>query len=190
MLLCVYKEKPENKLYMKNFIKKIKDLKKYQKGIIFFLIASLAVSIFLFKGKESKTSELSVNKKQVELIRVGDSSSLSSPLSLVGTVQSVNEAIIRSESSGQLTKVYKKVGDKVIAGETIAQFENSAERAQVLQAEGVYEQAKASRDIAKINNSTSPNNLDSAKNAALNNLSSSYIVMDDAIRNKTDLVIP
>ena len=35
--------------------------------------------------------------------------------------------------------VYKKLGDYVNAGEVIAEFENSGERAQVLQAEGAYD---------------------------------------------------
>jgi multidrug efflux pump subunit AcrA (membrane-fusion protein) len=36
-----------------------------------------------------------------------------SPLYLSGTVSSVNEAVIRTEGGGRLTKVYKKLGDRV-----------------------------------------------------------------------------
>ena len=37
------------------------------------------------------------------------------------------------------------------AGQVIAEFENSGERASVLQAEGAYDAAKAARDLARIN---------------------------------------
>jgi hypothetical protein len=40
---------------------------------------------------------------------------------------------------------------EVLDEKVIAEFENSAERASLLQAEGAYDQAKAARDISKIN---------------------------------------
>lgn len=107
-------------------------------------------------------------------------------LPLIGMVTSVNEATIRSESSGKLNRVYKKLGDTVFAGQTIAEFENSAERASLLQAEGAYEQAKASRDITKLNSTQSGSSLSDAKSQSLNAIYSAYTTMDDAVRGKTD----
>lgn len=119
----------------------------------------------------------------IEDIRDGDTS-----LPLLGTVTSTNEAKIRSESSGKLTRVYKKLGDYVSAGTVIAEFENSAERAALLQAEGAYDQAKAARDIARINTNTTNNSLSDVQTSALNAISSAYVVMDDGVRVKTDQV--
>lgn len=107
-------------------------------------------------------------------------------LPLLGTVTSTSEATIRSESGGKLTRVYKKLGDFVTAGGVIAEFENSAERAAVLQAEGAYDAAKAARDIAKINSGTTNSSLSDAKTNALNAISNAYNSMDDAVRVKTD----
>ncbi len=107
-------------------------------------------------------------------------------LPLLGTVTSTSEATIRSESSGKLTHVYKKLGDFVSAGAVIAEFENSAERASVLQAEGAYDAAKAARDIAKINSGTTNSSLSETKTNALNTISSAYNSMDDVVRVKTD----
>ncbi len=56
----------------------------------------------------------------------------------------------------------------------------------MLQAEGAYDSAKASRDISKINSGTSNSSLAEAKTNALNVISSAYISMDDVIRVKTD----
>lgn len=154
------------------------------------LIVIIGILIYLpiyFLGGKEKIEEVKENPKVVSLANVGELSNISTPLSLVGIVESVSEATVRAESSGQLTRVYKKLGDKVLAGQTIAEFENSSERAGVLQAEGAYEQAKAARDISTINNSTSGNSLDTAKINSLNTLSSAYITMDDIVRGKTDI---
>jgi RND family efflux transporter MFP subunit len=98
----------------------------------------------------------------------------------------VNEATIRAESSGRLTHVYRKLGDRVVAGQVIAEFENSGERASVLQAEGAYEAAKAARDIAQINSANTSVGIGDTKTNTLNAINSSYSTMDDLVRSKTD----
>lgn len=152
-----------------------------------FLAILIAIPVLFFnKAEEAKTETVAV--RQVELVNVGEISNITSPLSLVGTVESVSEATVRAESSGQLTRVYKKLGDRVYAGEIIAQFENAGERAAVLQAEGALEQAKAGRDINlnNLNNSTAGNSLESAKQNTVNIFSSTLSTMEDVIRVKTD----
>jgi multidrug efflux pump subunit AcrA (membrane-fusion protein) len=162
----------------------------WDRKVAFVVFVGLLVYLpfFFFGGKGDELAE-NTNLKQVETARVSDLSNLSTPLSLVGVVESVSEATVRAESSGQLTRVYKKLGDRVYAGEVIATFDNAGERAAVLQAEGAYEQAKAARDLSNVNlnNSNSGNSLESAKATALNAISSSYISMDDAVRAKTDI---
>ncbi len=126
-------------------------------------------------------------KRSVSIAPVSELANTDSNLPLLGTVTSVSEATIRSESSGKLTRVYKKLGDYVTAGQVIAEFENSGERAAVLQAEGAYDAAKAARDIARINSSTTRSSLADVEANALNAISSAYNSMDDAIRVKTDM---
>src|SRR3989338_2311220 len=53
-----------------------------------------------------------------------------------------NAFIVRSESDGRVNSV-AKVGDTVAAGATIAQLENSSQRAALIQAEGAYDAAVA-----------------------------------------------
>ena len=79
--------------------------------------------------------------RAVTLSSVGDLSNKTSLIPLLGTVTSRNEATVRAESGGQLRVVYKHLGDYVVAGQIIAEFENSAERAAVTTAEGGYESA-------------------------------------------------
>jgi multidrug resistance efflux pump len=153
-------------------------------GIPCIVVATI-VGIKLF-SKQNETPAPVKQLRGVTLLSLQDILGESSTLPLVGSVTSVHEATIRTESSGRITRVTKKLGDHVTAGEIIATFENSAERAAVLQAEGSYEQAKAARDIARINTTTTSSSLLEAKNTALNTLSSTYSILDDSIHGKTD----
>jgi multidrug resistance efflux pump len=74
----------------------------------------------------------------------------------------------------------------VYAGGVIAEFENSAEKAAVLQAEGAYEQAKAARLIASLNSGQAGTSLVDTKNLALNSIMSAYTTIEDSVRGKTD----
>jgi RND family efflux transporter MFP subunit len=153
-------------------------------------VAIIGVLILVVIGRSlsggAVAEELVKAPRTVSLALVSDLSNNESALPLLGTVTSRSEATIRSESSGKLTRVYKKLGDYVGAGAVIAEFENSGERAAVLQAEGSYDAAKAARDIARINSGTTGSSLLETKNAALNTINSAYVTMEDVIRIKTD----
>ena len=117
-------------------------------------VGLLVVIVLIGKllGGDSMTQEETVaTTRTVTVAPVSELANNDSGLPLLGTVTSVSEATIRSESSGKLTRVYKQLGDTVVAGQVIAEFENSGERASVLQAEGAYDAAKADRDLARIN---------------------------------------
>lgn len=156
-----------------------------QIAIVAVVILLLVVLIRAF-GEDAVTEETVKIPREVTLSLVSDLANDESAIPLLGTVTSTSEATIRAESSGKLTRVYKKLGDYVVAGQVIAEFENSGERAAVLQAEGAYEQAKAARDISRINSNTTSSSLSDAKTNSLNTISGVYVTMDDAIRVKTD----
>jgi RND family efflux transporter MFP subunit len=142
--------------------------------------------VSLFGGSNSTQEEVTVSPRTVTVASVSDLANNDSGLPLLGTVTSVSEATIRSESSGKLIRVYKQLGDTVIAGQVIAEFENSAERASVLQAEGAYDAAKAARDLARINQGSATASLSESKSAAVNTVLSVYTTLDDSVRVKTD----
>jgi multidrug resistance efflux pump len=139
----------------------------------------------IFSSPESK-SEISELGRKVKVANVASILGGDSNFPLIGTVTSLSEAVIRAENGGHLVRVYKKLGDSVVAGSLIAEFDNSGERAAVLSAEGAYEQAKAARDIAKLNSGQAGSSLNDAKAQAINTLSSAYTTVDDAIHGKTD----
>lgn len=158
--------------------------RRSQFAIIIVVIILLGV---MLHTKKTPTDEATENKSRyVTLSSVAALSANVSPIPLLGTVTSRSEATIRAEGSGKLIGVYKKLGDFVGAGEVIAEFDNSGERAQVLQAEGAYEAAKAGRDIAGISSGSASNSLTEARTQAQNTIESTYTALDDAIRTKTD----
>lgn len=155
-------------------------------GVILLVIA---IGSFIV-GSLGKSDEVSTNEyssmRVVATAKVGELSQDISPITLQGTVSSVSEATIRAEGGGRILGVYKKLGDYVSAGQIIAEFENSAERAGVLSAEGAYEAATAGKAVANISLDSSDNSVMEAKKSALNVLAVAYAGLDDAVRTKTD----
>ena len=152
-------------------------------------VGLLVVIVLIGKllGGDSMTQEETVaTTRTVTVAPVSELANNDSGLPLLGTVTSVSEATIRAESSGKLTRVYKQLGDTVVAGQVIAEFENSGERASVLQAEGAYDAAKAARDLARINQGSATVSLSESKSAAVNTILSVYTTLDDSVRVKTD----
>jgi len=96
---------------------------------------------------------------------------------VLGSVRSVTEAELLAQAGGTVTSVTVSIGQSVGAGSVIAELENSAQRAAVLQAEGAYDAAVASRA------SVSP--LDS-KTAAFNKYRDAFTVLDTTLQNSVD----
>lgn len=155
-------------------------------AVVVVLSLILVVSVRAIFNNTKDVENTAQGTRSVVVRSVSDIKNKESSIPLLGIVTSTSEATIRAESSGKLTRVYKKLGDTVYAGAVLAEFENSSERAQVLQAEGAYDAAKASKDITRINNTTIGSSLAESKTAALTTISSAYNTMDDVIHSKTD----
>lgn len=167
--------------------------KLVQSALVIGLLAVVGVAGVLIFGGSKEESAITATNRKVTVASVSSLSNKDGDFPLVGTVTSVSEATLRSESGGKLTRVYKKLGDTVFAGGVIAEFENGSERAAVLQAEGAYEQAKASRNLVTINGNINTLNsgqtgtsFSDTKSQALNTISTAYTTIDDAVRGKTD----
>lgn len=152
-------------------------------SIVAFLVIVTIGRAFFRGGSDEEVAKL---PRAVTLASVGELSSKTGALSLLGTVTSRNEATVRAENGGQLRVVYKHLGDYVVAGQIIAEFQNTSERAAVTAAEGGYEQAKAARDIARITRSSSDTSLSESKTSAINTIIATYSTLDDAVRVKSD----
>ncbi len=160
--------------------------KKRKFGILVVGILILTGILKVTLGGRAVAVEVMLINRKVTTASISSLSNSDKDFPLVGTVTSVSEATIRSESGGRLTYVSKKLGDMVYAGGVIAEFENSSEKAALLQAEGVYEQAKAARTIALLNSGQAGTSLIDTKNQTFNTIINTYTTIEDAIRGKTD----
>lgn len=149
-------------------------------GVVFI------VGFNLFKKSTEVIVEASSDIRVVEVLSAGALGTNSAPLALFGDVKSRSEANIKTEASGRVAHVYKKIGDQVSAGEIIADIENSRELASIAQAQALLAQAMASQNISQISQGSTSDFLKEARNNAVNSLRSTYDGIEDAIRNKID----
>ena len=135
-------------------------------------IAVIIIAFVLLGGDDAAENTAVTNAyPQVSLATVASLSS-EGPISLIGSVESVDEARLEAEASGRITSVSVAIGDTVYAGQVIAQIENSSEYAALLQAEGAYEAALAANTGTTID--------------AVSTYKGTYITIDSIVRNTVD----
>lgn len=140
----------------------------------------------MFKKDTAANIEEVSGTRTVHILSVQALNDSGTPLSLSGEVKSRSEANIRTEASGRVTHVYKKLGDSVGAGEVIAEIENAREMAALAQAKAFLAQAQASQNISEISQGSAETLLKEARTSVVNTLRSTYDGVEDAIRNKID----
>lgn len=134
--------------------------------------------------------------EQVSVASVNSLSPNNAALSVVGKVESEDEATILSETSGEIVTLNHKLGDQVAAGEIIATMENSSQQAAVAQAQGAYDSAQASLDKASgttaqnvtVTSSQATETAQNAQASANAALESAYAALDDAVHTKADIL--
>lgn len=146
-------------------------------GIMIFVIGRI-----VFLQADEMTQEVTQAQRSVSVVSVFDLANDRLPLPVVGRVESQSEAIIRTEVSGEIARVTKSFGDRVRAGEVIAEMNNSAQRAEVLRAQGGLQAAQAS--LLKLESGS-----DESKTLIRESVRSAYTTADDAVRNKADQLI-
>lgn len=138
-------------------------------------------TLYLVNGRGGTATADAPNLRAVKVASVSDLQNDTTPLPLIGAVQSVNEAQIRTQSAGAITHLYKKLGDYVPAGGIIGEINNASQRAALLQAQGALEAAQAG--VKKGDKLFAE-----AKTSALDTIKSVYSSNDDLIRSKLDVM--
>ncbi|SRR5579884_398300 len=110
----------------------------------------------------AEAAERDKDLPRMEVIRLGTSSPQSS-LTLPGTLQAVTEAPILARADGYLKKRYVDIGDRVKAGQPLAEIDAPELDQQTRQAEAAVEQARASLEQAEANLDQGKSNRDLAK---------------------------
>jgi len=160
-------------------------------AVIIVVVAAVGVHVLT---RSPADAELPPQLSHVQIASVAGLSSATGPLPVTGKVTSLDDATILSQTSGEITSLEGSLGSRVVAGQIIAEFENSSQEAAVLQAEGAYEGAEAA--LAKASGTTAANagvsssqaaaTAANALSATVASLQSAYAAMDDAVHNKAD----
>lgn len=154
---------------------------KREKRVWIPLIIVLVLLGYATMQKKSPAAESIVSEKTVTLKTSAEFAASGNGLPIVGLVKSVSQATLQAQSQGVVMKVYRGVGDYVGAGAIIAELENSAQRAALLQAQGVLEASLGS-------NSRDQKLANEASIGGVNTLLSTFDTVNDVIRNKTDVM--
>lgn len=167
-------------------------------AVIVALVLLIGTIVYVVTSKNETTQAEIVRRSEVMLASVGNLSSDTAPLPVVGEVKSVTSADLHAEAGGRVTGVYVKLGDRVAAGQIIAETENSAQRAAVLQAEGALDSAQANLEkvekgarseelaISETGAQSAKDTLAQTRIATANAIRSAYATNDDLIHSKLD----
>lgn len=170
--------------------------KLYPMGGIAVVAIAVVIGVNHFNKAAPGARVATNNLSHVQVATVSDLSSQTGPLSITGKVTSLSQATILAQTSGEITVLSHAIGDHVDAGDVIAEFENSSQRAAVLQAQGAYDAAqaalaKASGTTAQNSNVTAAQATQSVANAQIAvfaALQSAYAALDDAVHTRADLL--
>jgi len=161
---------------------------KTRKGLIRLLtlvIFAVVAIVFLLKPSANILDESTQQVRSVITANVATFSN-SASTQLVGTVSSIDQAVIQSESSGRVIAVGVRLGQTVSAGQVIARLENASEYAAVLQAEGVYEGALSVAQVGDISVTEASNTKLTIENNVLNTYRASYTTVSNVLYNTLD----
>ena len=134
-------------------------------AIILIVVAFFAGYIPLQKRNAAigaQAQEFDQALPRVEVIEVGASSKVSE-LQLPGNIEAVTEAPILARADGYIRRRLVDIGDRVTAGQPVAEIEAPELDQQVLQAKANVDQAKAALDQAIANEQQGKANLELAR---------------------------
>jgi HlyD family secretion protein len=151
-------------------------IKRRKIALIIGLVVLIIVSIGFSAGGNGDKETLIVVRG--ELVR---------NVELSGKVVPVHEANLSFEVNGTVSRVYKRVGDSVTAGEVMVALDSSATQADLLKAQADLAAARA--ELAKLQGGANPLALiTNSKTDVVQAIVDAYTKSDDAVYNKVDSV--
>jgi RND family efflux transporter MFP subunit len=121
--------------------------------LVLLVIAFLAGYLPLQEREASLRAEVKAQEKglpRLSVIYVGREST-QSEIKLPGTVQAMTEAPILARTDGYLTRRLADIGDRVTAGQVLAEIDAPELDQQIRQAESAIDQAQAAQEQAQAN---------------------------------------
>lgn len=128
-------------------------------------------------AQKGSTDDSGNQARTVTLSTVNELSGGTDGAGVLGTVQSVSEANLSTQTGGTVVRVGATLGQTVPAGYALVEFDNASQRASVLQAEGAYDAAVAARNATSL-----PDTKTSARNA----YQSAFTSIDNVLETDVD----
>lgn len=169
-----------------------------KRSILVLAVFLAVVALFTLGEDVVEAPATETRTPTVTLTSVAELSSTDEALILLGEVRSMSQAELRTQTSGEVTRVNVSAGQYVGAGTILAEIENASERAGVLSAQGALVAAEASlarvyagartedRDSAEAQAKGAVIALATAEESARAVYSQSYSLAQDAIFAKAD----
>jgi len=169
-------------------------------ALIAVIVVILFGVVFILGNSNGGVENNQTRIRQVSVASVAYLSSGAESLTVLGEVRSAQEADIRSVVQGRVTSLRKRIGDAVSAGEIIAEIENDAQLAALIQAEGAYEAAEANLNkarggtreeqlaILKTKADDAEKSLLKTQTASLNTIKDAVEKVDEILHGKIDLL--
>ena len=102
--------------------------RRYRIGALTLVVLVLVLVVYLRSKSGGVAADTTTSGiPHVTISSVASLSSRSGPLPVTGKVSSRNEATILAQTSGEIVTLSRALGDRVLAGGVIAQFENSSQ---------------------------------------------------------------
>lgn len=131
---------------MRHIVKRVSRNWRILSLVLIFIV------IVLIATNKKGAPEFIINEesgvKNVLVRSVAELSLDTEPLKIIGTVESESQVDVRTQSQGEITRVYKKLGDNVRKGEIIAEIENLSQRAAVSQAQSNLDGIGGAQEVA------------------------------------------
>ena len=164
---------------------------RYQRKSVLILYAVIFIVAFYFVFFNKSVAPVISEDTNVSMVTMKPIRDLTATASFkaVGTVEAISEAKLQTEAGGRVTAVNTTLGARVKAGAIIARIENASESANLLQAEGAYDAAKAGVAQSNVGIEQANNVLLTAKNQALSSVRLAYSTSNDIFYNKIKNVI-
>ncbi|HVU06609.1 MAG TPA: HlyD family efflux transporter periplasmic adaptor subunit [Candidatus Paceibacterota bacterium] len=146
-------------------------------------LAIVAVIMMIIAGRmaarKGAAIETNLGARQVALVAASAFRKDASTVSANGTVESIAQADLKSQTSAPVSSINAQVGDSVYAGQVILELKNADIRARL-------DQAKASLALAQGQYETGTVSLDSARTGARDKARDAYSAVDQAARGQLD----
>ncbi|MBI5134012.1 MAG: efflux RND transporter periplasmic adaptor subunit [Candidatus Taylorbacteria bacterium] len=147
-----------------------------RKKVIIIIIAVAVIAVALGLKARGNGGYETTSAVRGDLVRT---------VELSGKVVPQDDADLAFEVTGSVARVYKRVGDRVAAGEVIAELDKAATNADLMKAQADLSAARA--ELAKLEGGADINaKIASSRKSIVQSILDAYTDADDAIYNKVD----